>query len=239
MVDGASVSSSLVLGSQWWKVTLAGAGVVLALLLVWRGVAPVAAPAGAVDPVADPMASPAMPSAVMDSDLAIARAVAAQQSMQAAERALQAANDVLSAPDIPERALIWSAAGDDGDLPALALNPQIPHAEVVHLPEPQVLEKVPGDRLSVPLLGGRTLAVTVEDAGRLPNGDYTWRGYVDGEGDDYPVIFTVGKNSAFATITSWEGSYTMESIDGVGWLYRNIIDRGEDSVPAPAGERGL
>jgi hypothetical protein len=221
---------------------LAVAGVVFAVLLAWRAGAPVPAPVGGADPVtgvSNPMASSAMAPAGMDSDLAIARAVAAQQSMLAAERALQAANDVLSAPEIPERAMIWTAAGDEGDLPTLALNADIPHAEVVHLPEPQALEKVPGDRLSVPLIGGRMLAVTVEEAARLPSGDYTWRGYVDGEGDDFPVIFTVGKNSAFATITSWEGSYTMESIDGVGWLYRNIVDRGEDSVPAPAGERGL
>lgn len=169
-------------------------------------------------------------------DTAIARAVAVQQALQRSEQALRAADQTLSAPDIPERGVVWSSVNDSLQTPALALNPQVSHAEVVRLPEPRTLERLPGDRLTVPLPEGRSLAVTVEEATRLPNGDYSWRGNVDGEGDDFPVIFTMGKNSAFATITSWDGSYTMESVGGVGWLYRNIVDPGEDSIPVPAGD---
>jgi hypothetical protein len=54
-----------------------------------------------------------------------------------------------------------------------------------------------------------------------PNGDYTWSGHLQGHGTDYPVVMTYGEHSIFATITTPEGSYTMESIDGLGWLYKN------------------
>ena len=32
---------------------------------------------------------------------------------------------------------------------------------------------------------------------------------------------TYGERSIFATITTPDGSYTMESLDGLGWLYKN------------------
>ena len=191
-------------------------------------------------PSASPASSPSpsrnLPVAGGDT-LAIARVVAAQQALQRADASLRTANFALSEPDIPPRKPVWSTVADDESVqPPMQLNPAIENAQVVRLPTPEMLEKTPGDRITIPMPGGESLAVTVEDANRLPNGDYSWRGYVDGEGDDFPVVFTVGKNSAFATITSWEGSYTMESVGGVGWLYKNIIDGGEDSIPGPAGD---
>lgn len=236
MFGGALVSTALFFSQHRWKAALAAAVIIPGVILVlW--------PADRRQPLFAP-SEPASgtqfyqtpsPMAMVTSDAAIARAVAAQQALQRSEQALQAADQALMAPEIPERGVVWSSPEDPLEAPALALNPQVSHAEVVRLSEPHLLEKMPGDRLTVPLPEGRSLAVTVEEATRLPNGDYSWRGYVDGEGDDFPVIFTLGKNSAFATITSWEGSYTMESVGGVGWLYRSIVDPGEDSIPAPAG----
>lgn len=178
---------------------------------------------------------PAQPSPLQSplSDADIIRIADAEQALRHADQALKAAHYAYSEPELPDRKQVWSAVSDGSEVPPLELNPQITHAEVIRLPEADLLEKNPGDRLSIPLLEGRSLAVTVEEARRLPNGDYSWRGYVEGEDDDFPVIFTVGKNSAFATITSWEGSYTMESVGGVGYLYRNIVDRGEDAIATP------
>lgn len=177
-------------------------------------------------PLASPLQRP-------KSDADILRIADAERAMRQADQALKAAHYAYSEPDLPDRKQVWSPVSDGSEVPPLELNPHITHAEVIRLPEADLLEKNPGDRLSIPLLDGRSLAVTVEDASRLPNGDYSWRGYVEGEEDDFPVIFTVGKNSAFATITSWEGSYTMESVGGVGYLYRNIVNRGEDAIAVP------
>ena len=54
-----------------------------------------------------------------------------------------------------------------------------------------------------------------------PNGDYSWRGYLDGYGTDYPVVMTYGANSVFATVTTPKGSYTLVSVSGSGWIYKN------------------
>lgn len=174
--------------------------------------------------------------ATLTAEQATAQLAQGQEAFARAQAALKHANYAFSTPDIPVRETVWSVADAAVEMPTLQLNPQIVHAEAIRLPASEALEKTPGDRLTLPLLDGNSLAVTVETSARLPNGDYSWRGYVDGEGDDFPVIFTVGENSAFATITSLEGSYTMESVGGVGWLYRNIVDRGEDAIIAPVDD---
>lgn len=79
----------------------------------------------------------------------------------------------------------------------------------------------PGQRVSLGLPGDEVVNATVKTANENPNGDYSWRGYLDGYGTDYPVIMTYGANSVFATITTPKGSYTLESINGSGWVYKN------------------
>lgn len=79
----------------------------------------------------------------------------------------------------------------------------------------------PGEKISFTLPGGKNLSATVTTSNENPNGDYSWRGYLDGEGTDYPVVMTYGTNSVFATITTPEGSYTLESMNGSGWVYKN------------------
>ena len=79
----------------------------------------------------------------------------------------------------------------------------------------------PGEQLSLAMPGGERLQVNVENSSTNPNGDYTWRGHLDGHGDEYPVVMTYGGNSVFATVTTPKGSYTLESVNGSGWIYKN------------------
>lgn len=211
----------------------AGVVVVAPVVAMWVMRVPAPSPQQPEPMAFEPAQSTLLQRTLSDAD--IIRIADAEQALRHADQALKAAHYAYSEPDLPDRKQVWSPVSDGSEVPPLELNPQITHAEIIRLPETDLLEKNPGDRLSIPLLEGRSLAVTVEEASRLPNGDYSWRGYVEGEDDDFPVIFTVGKNSAFATITSWEGSYTMESVGGVGYLYRNIVDRGEDAIAVPDG----
>lgn len=79
----------------------------------------------------------------------------------------------------------------------------------------------PGERVALELPEGVLVNATVISSNENPNGDYSWRGYLDGYGTDYPVVMTYSANSVFATVTTPKGSYTLVSVSGSGWIYKN------------------
>lgn len=105
--------------------------------------------------------------------------------------------------------------------------PQMPLPAGVSVYEPVAVDMEnpeypePGEQLTVPMPGGERLRVNVKTGTTNPNGDYTWRGHLDGYGDEYPVVMTYGGNSVFATVTTPRGSYTLVSVNGSGWIYKN------------------
>lgn len=147
-----------------------------------------------------------------------------------AEKALSEANKAL-AQQAPVSELAESPAVTQESTPAW----HITNAETVSMPVPNgvaVYEPVsvdmdspvypsPGEQVSLQLPGGETVNATVKSSNENPNGDYSWRGHLDGYGTDYPVVMTYGGNSVFATVTTPKGSYTLESINGSGWVYKN------------------
>lgn len=115
----------------------------------------------------------------------------------------------------------WEMGSVKTATPSIPLSEKITDYAVVQLE--QNLAQVPavGEQVQLPMLGGQSVVANVESTTKNPNGDYTWTGHLEGYGTDYPVVMTYGEHSIFATITTPEGSYTMESIDGLGWLYKN------------------
>lgn len=114
----------------------------------------------------------------------------------------------------------WQMGSVKAETPAIPLSERISDYAIVELPQVAALPVV-GEVISLPLLHGKSFVAVVESANNLANGDYSWSGHVQGYGTDYPVIMTYGEHSVFATITTPDGSYTMESINGLGWLYKN------------------
>lgn len=109
-----------------------------------------------------------------------------------------------------------------------AATPSIPVPNGVSLYEPVSVDMdnpvfpEAGQQTTLTLPGGERLKVNVKTSTTNPNGDYTWRGHLDGYGaDEYPVVMTYGGSSVFATVTTPSGSYTLESIKGSGWIYKN------------------
>lgn len=78
-----------------------------------------------------------------------------------------------------------------------------------------------GDHIAMDLPTGNRYVSIVEDVQSFTNGDKGWFGYIESEGQRYPVSFTAGSDSVYATIASPEGSYTLETSGGRGWLYLN------------------
>lgn len=115
----------------------------------------------------------------------------------------------------------WTLADSGQATPSMTLPESVSVYEPVSVDMESPNYPEPGQQLGLTLPGGERLQVNVESSSTNPNGDYSWRGHLDGHGDEYPVVMTYGGNSVFATITTPNGSYTLESVNGSGWVYKN------------------
>lgn len=134
--------------------------------------------------------------------------------------ALAEAGAIENANKVPVQ-VSWHMAGVKAETPSIPLSEKISDYAIVELPQKLLALPLVGEQISLPMLNGKTLVAKVESVTKFPNGDDAWSGHLEGYGTDYPVVMTYGEHSVFATITTPEGSYTMESINGLGWLYKN------------------
>jgi hypothetical protein len=115
----------------------------------------------------------------------------------------------------------WQMGDIKTQTPKITLSEKISAYAIVELEQHPATFPAVGEQIQLPMLNGQKVIASVQSITTSPNGDYTWSGHLEGYGDDYPVVMTYGEHSIFATITTPEGSYTMESLDGLGWLYKN------------------
>lgn len=142
-------------------------------------------------------------------------------------------SNTAQAPDAPAKPAVDVARqGNSGDKLtawdiALDEQPSIPLPEGVVEYEPVAVDMdspiypAPGQGVILRLPEGEEVNAWVKSSNENPNGDYSWRGYLEGHEAEFPVVMTYGANSVFATITTPKGSYTMESVNGSGWIYKN------------------
>ncbi len=115
----------------------------------------------------------------------------------------------------------WKIGGVKSPIPSIPLNEKIVAYEIVEIDQhPESIPQI-GEQVELPMLHGQKVMVDVQSIATSPNGDQSWSGHLQGQGTDYPVIMTYGEHSIFAMITTPEGSYSMVSVDGLGWLYKN------------------
>lgn len=155
----------------------------------------------------------------------------------AAVRVLAEANDRLQKDDQPGEAETlarpWET-GESGRNPTVPLSNQIREFETV---SSRKLFPKAGDKVELPLLDGTAVTVDVASVKVTESGDYVWSGHLEGRQQDYPVVVTQGPHTSFGMITTPQGSYSMETVDGVGWLYKNPaepeISTGRDYLEIP------
>lgn len=79
-----------------------------------------------------------------------------------------------------------------------------------------------GDRVGFQLPDGSEAVAHVENTWTESNGDKLWSGHVeDVAGPDYRIVVTQGAGATFASINTSKGSYSLESINGRGVVYKN------------------
>lgn len=115
----------------------------------------------------------------------------------------------------------WRLANTDTTAPSIPLPNGVSIYEPVNVDMEHLAYPQSGEQAILTLPGGERLQATVSTSVTNANGDYTWRGHLAGHGDEYPVVMTYGENSVFATVTTPDGSYTLESVNGSGWIYKN------------------
>ena len=114
----------------------------------------------------------------------------------------------------------WTVITDTQAI-SLTLPPQIEtYAAIAVQPQSQQ-DLFPGKQTQFVLPGEGEVSVTIAEVSPLKSGGYRWTGHLTEYGDQYPAVSTSGKTSAFAMITTPLGSYSMESVNGLGWIYKN------------------
>ncbi|SMF36309.1 hypothetical protein SAMN02745866_02324 [Alteromonadaceae bacterium Bs31] len=163
-----------------------------------------------------------------------------ENTIKQAESILADDTDTISSKTpLNEPAKSWKVEKTINEKPSIPLSEQVKSYEVVKLEGVKNLRPAIGDTVKVPLLDGAEVEVVVSHVEINKNGDYIWSGHVKGFGDSYPVTMTIGKHSAFASITTIDGSYSMESVNELGWLYKNPAEaelstnRGKDYLEIP------
>jgi len=80
----------------------------------------------------------------------------------------------------------------------------------------------PGERMNFTMPDGSNVVARVENTWTESNGDKAWSGHVeDAAGPDYRILVTQGSAATFASINTSKGTYTLESINGRGVVYKN------------------
>lgn len=116
---------------------------------------------------------------------------------------------------------LWQTAGNKSGTPNIPLSDKITAYQIIEVETNPATYPLIGQQISLPLLNGNKVSAKIETIQVHTNGDYSVRGHIDGYGNDYPITMTYGEQHVFATITTPEGSYSMESLNGLGWLYKN------------------
>lgn len=128
----------------------------------------------------------------------------------------------------------WEEAEPEGDLPLTRpARSDIEFIRAIALTDDALGQAQPGDVVSLSLPDGRTLQARVTGTALQAGGRRNWQGEVEVEGEPYPVNFTFGKETAFGFIGTPQGSFTLETLRGQGWIYMTppLDDSHTDALP--------
>lgn len=115
----------------------------------------------------------------------------------------------------------WQAAEVDADFPLAEPGDAVEQPQPIALQGSDLERAQVGDSVALPLPDGSTLQARVTKVELQRGGERNWQGEIRVDGDSYPVNFTVGKQATFGFIGTPQGSYSVETLGGKGWVYKN------------------
>jgi hypothetical protein len=116
----------------------------------------------------------------------------------------------------------WNISDDYSAVPSIPLKEDITESAIITVPPAYKMDLKVGDKVNMPLPDGSEVSVTIINTNHNIDGDLSWDGVIDDSNGDYFITYTAGKRASFATLVLEQGNYSMESVDGIGWLYKNI-----------------
>ncbi len=114
----------------------------------------------------------------------------------------------------------WQAI--QGALEPFVVSTQVKEKLTVDTSNNDIGNVTSGEHMNFMLPDGSNVTARVENTWTEANGDKSWTGYVeDAAGPDYRIIVTQGSSATFASINTSKGSYSLESLNGRGVVYKN------------------
>ncbi|MGL4250273.1 MAG: hypothetical protein ACRCR1_06430 [Aeromonas sp.] len=115
----------------------------------------------------------------------------------------------------------WQEAEVDADFPLAEPSAAAEQPLAIVLQDDALANAHVGDSVSLPLPDSSTLQAKVTQVELQQGGKRNWQGEIQVDGSSYPVNFTVDKKATFGFIGTPQGSYTVETLGGKGWVYKN------------------
>lgn len=109
----------------------------------------------------------------------------------------------------------------------------------INLPKNTIKNLNVGDTVLLPNMANGNFEAKITEKKTHKNGSVTVLGNLIGSGNQYAVVLTEGKNMSFGTINTPNGSFEIETCNGVGYVYstddidRAYIDHNKTDVLVP------
>ncbi|MGL4250270.1 MAG: hypothetical protein ACRCR1_06410 [Aeromonas sp.] len=115
----------------------------------------------------------------------------------------------------------WQSVEIDADFPLAEPGEAVEQPLAIVLQGDALGHAQVGDSVTLPLPDGSTLEARVTKVILQQGGRRNWQGEIQVDGGSFPVNFTLGGQATFGFIGTPQGSYSVETMGGKGWVYKN------------------
>jgi len=91
----------------------------------------------------------------------------------------------------------------------------------LHMKKNTIKEIELGDSILLPSIDGNTYELTITHKEVSPRGNVSIDGSFSENGINYSAILTEGSNAAFVSMNTPDGTYEIELLNGIGYVYAN------------------
>ena len=147
--------------------------------------------------------------------------------------------EVIEPEMVEERKDIWVQDDIEDVVKEFSSKEGVSPIIAINLPKNTIKNLNVGDTVLLPNMANGNFEAKITEKKTHKNGSVTVLGNLIGSGNQYAVVLTEGKNMSFGTINTPNGSFEIETRNGVGYVYstddidRAYIDHNKTDVLVP------